>query len=210
MYPVTWKCPTAENPHRVCSDSEYKGPYEPKYFSNETHLDSFTVRYELYGPRRDLKDLQASVYFFTGCIGSLFFSFIADSFGRRITTLLSYVIMACSLAFGAIFLNFPSYFLALSAVGFAVAGYTNITFVLIAEPSSEAYFFESNLSLIFPGDDFRKLISIVILVVWAIGEATCVLAAYYITDAHLFLLLCMAIPMLLTSALFYWVYESPK
>eukprot|EP01016_Furgasonia_blochmanni_P010706 TRINITY_DN1458_c0_g1_i11.p1 TRINITY_DN1458_c0_g1~~TRINITY_DN1458_c0_g1_i11.p1 ORF type:complete len:614 (-),score=58.13 TRINITY_DN1458_c0_g1_i11:63-1904(-) len=195
MYPITWKCPTPGNPHKICSDSEYKGPYEPKYFSDQTHLDSFTVRYELYGPRRDLKDLQASVYFFTGCIGSLFFSFLADSFGRRISTLLGYVIMAISLAFGAVFLNFPSYFLALSAVGFAVAGYTNITFVLISEPSS---------------DDFRKFISSFILVVWAVGEGFCVLAAYYITDAHWFLLLCMAIPMLMTSVLFYWVYESPK
>jgi len=205
----TFLCEDPDNPSGYSPCDEKKACEQGSFMLSPNFPQNVVTEFALYRDRSHLRDLCGTFFFLGGSLGTLLFSRIADSYGRKKALFFSYTLGSISLllmglsAFGIV----PFYlYLASSWAGYDA--YFAFSLILVSEIGG-------NMSILITyndnlGRNLRGITNTMLLIVWGIGLCMFVGFAYLIQNWRTEILFVIALPACLSIIFFAQIQESPR
>ncbi|KAL4446436.1 hypothetical protein ABPG74_001177 [Tetrahymena malaccensis] len=187
------------DPEFLCSNGESctedsGGCIQQKLVSSS--YTTITSDFKLYCDNRDLRSVAQSALFWGPIFGNIFFSFIADWKGRRLSLIVAWSL--CTLGILGITFSYNIYQLILMMfiTGFCLVPCNNLNLIIVNEQS---------------GEDFRQRGTTLLLMSWATFEIFLVPIAKYIYNwRNIFVYLTLLPSCAIAVLNFLFIYESPR
>jgi OCT family organic cation transporter-like MFS transporter 4/5 len=179
----------------VYNCSENNGGCEAQILSPSSP-NSLVVEFGLYCDQAYLRSFGGTIFFAGGSVGCLVLMTFADTYGRKLVLLFTYVIGSVAiLLLGILADSYVGYFIFVAICWFGFDPYFALCTIILNEQG---------------GNIMRKYSSPVLLSAWALGELIFVGFAYYIPAWRDLCIYVIGVPLLVTTVIFFWVYESAR
>ncbi|EAR97520.2 MFS transporter (macronuclear) [Tetrahymena thermophila SB210] len=187
------------DPEFQCSNGESctedsGGCNEQKLISSP--YNTITSDYKLYCDNRNLRSVSQSALFWGPIFGNIFFSFIADWKGRRLSLIAAWSLNTLGILGITFSQNIYQLILMIFITGFSLVPCNNLNLIMVNEQSGEA---------------FRQRGTTLLLMSWAVFEIFLVPIAKYIYNWRNIFIYFTLFPSCVIAVLNYlYIYESPR
>ncbi|XP_036448621.1 solute carrier family 22 member 7b.1 isoform X3 [Colossoma macropomum] len=163
-------------------------------YDHSTFKSTLATQFDLVCDTKGLNKASATIFFIGVMFGAVFFGILTDKYGRKNMLLVSYVssiVFSVASAFSTSFVMFaPFRFM----TGFSLAGISIISIVLSIE---------------WVDIEHRTFIGVMGSMFWSVGNMLLAGIAYLVTDWRM-LIITVTTPLLLATAIWWWIPESAR
>jgi len=156
---------------------------------------NLAIEFKLYCDRAGLRDLVGSIFFLGGSIGTLVFSHVSDTYGRKTALFMAYVTGTIGIVVCGISPNLTLFLIFLAASWGGYDAYFAFSFIILNESG---------------GVKLRGISNATLLIVWAVGVSIFVGIAYVLPNWRHQVIWTMAVPGVLFIVFFAKIQESPR